>query len=224
MPERSNQWLDREEIWLSLYYVFAASFAYVDVMVAAVLLSDEEVATLGASLRYLAIVSGPIPAIGAVLRVRTAQVDLVESISAQRTMILTWLTRTAFPAGVFILIVLAAAPVVIPQVDGGKYPDSVIVLQIFLVVAFSAYVTAPAVSILMTQRRYGLLSGIYSVGFLVNLAGDLAVAPHFGVVGIALVSTAVYVAIDVILISQALRYGGRPVARGEPTQAGRALP
>jgi O-antigen/teichoic acid export membrane protein len=100
-------------------------------------------------------------------------------------------------------MVLVLGPVVIPQVDGGEYPDSVPVLQIFLATALGAYLTAPSVSILMAQRRYGFLAGVYIAGLLVNLVGDVAVAPRFGVVGMALVSSAVYVAIDVTLTTKA---------------------
>jgi O-antigen/teichoic acid export membrane protein len=101
--------------------------------------------------------------------------------------------------------VLVLAPGGIPQVDEGKYPDSVPVLQIFLATALGAYLTAPSVSILMAQRRYGFLAAVYIVGLSLNLVGDVAVAPSFGVIGIALVSSAVYVAIDVTLTTKALK-------------------
>jgi O-antigen/teichoic acid export membrane protein len=206
-PLRHLSWssFNREETWLSLYYVAAAGFAYVDVLVAAALLSQHEVATLGASLRYLAIIESPIPALGAVLRVRTSQMDLIDSPASQRAMVVTWLKRTALPAAGLMCVVLVLAPLVIPQIDGGKYPDSVPVLQIFLATALGAYLTAPSVSILMAQRRYGFLAAVYLVGLLVNLVGDVAVAPRFGVIGIALVSSAVYVAIDVMLTTKALK-------------------
>jgi O-antigen/teichoic acid export membrane protein len=83
--------LKREELWLSFYYVAAAGFAYVDVMVAGALLEHDEVATLGAALRYLAVVLGAIPALGAILRVRTSQVDVVDSPENQKAMILGWI-------------------------------------------------------------------------------------------------------------------------------------
>jgi O-antigen/teichoic acid export membrane protein len=206
-PLRHLSWssFNREETWLSLYYVAAAGFAYVDVLVAAALLSQHEVATLGASLRYLAIIESPIPALGAVLRVRTSQMDLIDSPASQRGMVVTWLKRTALPAAGLMCVALVLAPLVIPQIDGGKYPDSVPVLQIFLATALGAYLTAPSVSILMAQRRYGFLAAVYLVGLSVNLVGDVAVAPRFGVIGIALVSSAVYVAIDVMLTTKALK-------------------
>lgn len=202
-------WFDREETWLSFYYVAAAGFAYVDIMVAAALLDQKQVATLGAALRYLAIVLGAIPALGAVLRVRTAQVDLIDSLSNQRAMVITWLKRTTVPAGLVVGTTVLLAPLVIPHIDGGKYPGSVVVLQIFLATALSAYLTAPSVSILMAQGRYFVLAAIYTAGLLLNLAGDIAVARPFGVAGIAVVSTSVYVAIDITMVVGALRYAAR---------------
>jgi O-antigen/teichoic acid export membrane protein len=201
--------LNSEEAWLSVYYVGAAGFAYVDVMVAGALLTGDQVATLGASLRYLALIQTPIAALGAILRVRTSQFDLVDHAVNQRAMMLRWLRRTALPTALLVGLALALAPALIPQVDGGKYPGSIIVLQIFLITAFTAYTTAPAASILMAQRRYPFLASVYLAGLLLNLVGDIAVAPRFGVVGIAVVSSVIYVAIDMTLTASALRHARR---------------
>jgi O-antigen/teichoic acid export membrane protein len=210
---RPLSWFDREETWLSLYYVAAAGFAYVDVMVASALLDPTEVATLGAALRYLAIVLGAIPALGAVLRVRTAQVDLIDSFANQRAMIVGWLQRTTLPAGLVVGVTALLAPFVIPEIDGGKYPDSILVFQIFLATAISAYLTAPSVSILMAQRRHFVLAVVYGLGLLVNLVGDIVVAPTFGVTGIAVVSTVVYVLIDWAMVGTALAHASNPGRR-----------
>src|SRR5262249_32855461 len=132
-----------EELWLSFYYLAAAGFAYVDVLVAGSLLGKHDVASLGAAIRYLAIVLAAIPALGAVLRVRTAQVDVVDSPANQNAMVIGWLRRAALPASVLIAIAIVLAPFVIPLIDGGRYPSSIPTLQIFLVTALTAYLTAP---------------------------------------------------------------------------------
>lgn len=201
-----------EEVWLSLYYVASAGFAYVDVMVAAALLSKHEVATLGASLRYLAIVLGAIPALGAVLRVRTAQTDLVDSPVNQRAMIIRWFRRTTLPTGILVASAVVLAPVLLPIIDGGRYPGSVRVLQILLVTAFTAYLTAPAANVLMAQRRYAVLAFIYSVGLLLNLVGDIIVARPFGVVGIAVVSATIYVAVELAMVCLSLARPSAPAS------------
>jgi O-antigen/teichoic acid export membrane protein len=198
--------LRHEEAWLSFYYFAAGGFAYVDVMVAGALLSKHQVATLGASLRYLAVILGAIPALGAVLRVRASQADLVDSSENQRTMVTRWLRRAFLPTAGVVGLAIVVAPFAIPQIDGGRYPGSVTALQIYLVTAFIAYVTAPVPSILLAQVRYAQLASVYALGLLANLAGDVAVARRFGVTGIAVVSTSVYVAIDIAMLVLALTY------------------
>jgi O-antigen/teichoic acid export membrane protein len=207
----SSHRLDAEELWLTFYYLAAASFAYVDVIVAGALLEDHEIATLGASLRYLAIILAAAPALGAVLRVRTSQVDIVDSAANQRRMLVGWTRHAVLPAVGLVAGAALLAPVVIPLIDGGRYPDSIPTFQIFLVTAFSAYMSAPSTNILMAQKRYAALASIYGVGFLVNAIGDVLVAREFGVVGIATVSATTYVVIDIAMVLQGLR--GAPADR-----------
>jgi O-antigen/teichoic acid export membrane protein len=204
-------WLGSEERWLTGYYMAAAGFAYVDLLVAGALLDEEQIATLGAGLRYLSLVLGAMPALGAILRVRTSQMDILDSAARQREMLLGWLRRT-WPAGVVALVAaLALTPLVVPLIDGGRYPGSVIALQIFLTTALAAYLTAPAVSIVIAQLRAAWLARAFALGLLVNLVGDVLVARPFGVVGIAAVSSAMYVALDVATVISAVR-GTRPTA------------
>jgi O-antigen/teichoic acid export membrane protein len=207
--------LTPDEASLSAYYVAAAGFAYVDIIVAGALLDPRQVATLGAALRYLAIVQSPIPALAAVLRVRTSQADLVDSLAGQKAMLFSWLRRSALPATLIVGAAAALAPLVIPMIDHGRYPDSIIVFEIFLATALSGYLTAPGVSILMTQRRFAALALIYTAGLALNLIGDIAVARRFGVIGIALVSTSIYVSLDVLMTSYAIRRASAAIAASE---------
>ncbi|HUA49265.1 MAG TPA: hypothetical protein VMA77_28775 [Solirubrobacteraceae bacterium] len=195
---------EREESWLSLYYLAAAGFAYVDVLVASAILDQDQVATLGAALRYLTIILAAVPSLGAVLRVRTAQVDMIDSPAAQQRMILRWLRTGLLPTGLILAAVAALAPWGLPILSGGRYPESVLVFQIFLIIAASSYLSAPAVSVLMAQRSYATLAWIFIVGLIINLIGDVVVAPTFGVIGIAVVSTSTYVALDTVMTVAAL--------------------
>jgi O-antigen/teichoic acid export membrane protein len=195
---------EREEAWLSLYYLAAAGFAYVDVFVASAILDRNQVATLGVALRYLTVVLAAVPSLGAVLRVRTAQMDMIDSPSAQRTMILRWLRMGLVPVGLIVLLVAALAPWSLPILSGNRYPQSVVVFQVFLIIAASSYLSAPAVSVLMAQRGYASLAWIFIIGLAVNLAGDVVVARPFGVIGIAVVSTSTYLALDAVMTVAAL--------------------
>lgn len=195
---------EREEGWLSLYYLAAAGFAYVDVFVASAILDQGQVATLGAALRYLTIILAAVPSLGAILRVRTAQMDMIDSPAAQRRMILRWLRMGLVPVGLIVAVVAVLAPWGLPILSGGRYPESVPVFQIFLIIAASSYLSAPAVSVLMAQRSYATLAWIFVIGLMVNLIGDVVVARTFGVIGIAVVSTLTYVALDTVMTVAAL--------------------
>jgi len=194
-----------EELWLTLFYVAAAGFAYVDVLIAGAMLDDESVASLGAALRYLAILMGAMPALGAILRVRAAQVDLIDSEEAQRRVLLAWMRRTSVPVVGFALAAILLAPWVIPRIDDGRYPDSVIILQIFVVTVVAAYLSAPATGLLIARRAYRPLALIFIVGFLANVVADVGVAPFYGVVGIAVVSSVIYVGIYAVVTVVTLR-------------------
>jgi O-antigen/teichoic acid export membrane protein len=207
---------DSEERLLSLYYLAAAGFAYVDVLVASALLSQRQVATLGAALRYLTIALAAVPSLGAILRVRTAQVDMVDSTSAQRAMIVRWVRYGAAPIAGAVGLLILVVPWAIPLADGGRYPASIPVLQVFLVTCAATYLTAPAVSVIMAQRRYGALATMYGAGLAINLIGDVLVAHRFGAVGIAVVSSSVYVALDAAMTVDALRHAARPRYRSRP--------
>ena len=138
--------------WLTLYYASAAGFAYVDLLVAGALLDEREIATLGVSLRYLSLILGAMPALGAILRVRTSQMDVVDSPERQREMLAGWLRRCWRPCVAIFAAGLALAPLAIPLIDGGRYPDSRLVTQVLLATALAAYLTAPAVSICSSPR------------------------------------------------------------------------
>jgi O-antigen/teichoic acid export membrane protein len=212
---------EREESWLSVYYLAAAGFAYVDVLVASALLDQKQVASFGAALRYLAIVIAAIPSLGAILRVRTAQADMIDSHEAQRVMILGWMRAAALPVAVSALVLVALVPWAIPIIDGGRYPGSITAFQIFLATAASSYLAAPAVSVMMAQRRYRALALMFFVALIVNLVGDVLVARHFGVAGIAVVSSAVYVALDLAMTVTALRYTARAASGSIPSKRAR---
>jgi O-antigen/teichoic acid export membrane protein len=199
----------REERWLSLYYLGAAGFAHVDALVAGALLEDPEVAALGAAMRYLALVLGAIPALNAMLKVRTSQVDIVDSVDNQRRIVVGWLRRAVLPAAAIFGIAAAASPFVIDYVDGGRYPNSQVVFQIFLIIPLAVYVTLPAVNVLMAQRRFALLAGVQGSALLLNLVGDAAIAPYYGITGIAVVSATVYVLLEAVTVAASLGAGQR---------------
>ena len=173
-----------ESNWLTLYFIASAGFAYGSLFLVASLLDDSAVASYGAAERYVSIVLGPVAALMTVLRVRTSQSDLVDSHKAQITMLVQWMKRSSLATAAVVGSMAALAPLVIPVIDGGRYPDSITIFQLLMIDAFFVYVTMPAPNLLMTQRRYRLLAVVYSL-FLAALVGAQVFAGNeWGVIGI----------------------------------------
>jgi O-antigen/teichoic acid export membrane protein len=106
-------------------------------------------------------------------------------------------------------------PVVIPMIDGGRYPGSIIALQIFLPSAALAYMTEPGANVLMAQDRNAMLALLFALALTINFVGDLIVAPAGGVTGIAVVSSACFVALRVAVTLVSLRTVDRAVIAPE---------
>jgi O-antigen/teichoic acid export membrane protein len=202
---RERLLLTAEEGWLTVYFLAAAGFAYVDVIVASMFLSSLEIATLGATLRYLAIALAAIPAIGAVLRVRVSQADVVDSGETQRRLVLAWIRSTALPGVILLAVLITLTPFVIPLIDSGRYPGSIIAFQIFVPLVVFAYMTEPGPNVLMAQNRNATLALLFGLALTLNFVGDLIVAPHWGVPGIALVSTGCFIAVRAAVTLCSLR-------------------
>jgi O-antigen/teichoic acid export membrane protein len=175
----------RETASLTLYSLASAGWAYLDIFLVAFLLDDFAVASYGAALRYAAIIMGPVPALIAVLRVRTSQSDLVDSEPAQRELMANWAKRTALPAAAILGTAALAAIWVIPFIDGGRYPLSVPIFQILMVAGFAQFVALPSAGVLVTQKRYSTLGWINAAMVLLNVPAAIAVAPALGPVGVA---------------------------------------
>lgn len=211
-----------EASWLTVYYLASAGFAYVKIFVVASLLDDEAVASYGAASRYLAIALGPVPALLAVIRVRTSQHDVVDSAVLQKEMLIAWVKRTIAPAAAIVAIAVIAAPFAIPLLDQGAYPDSVPIFQLLMLPALVIYTTMPGASMLMAQHRYRTLATIYAVAVAVQIGVALAAAEVLGVVGVAGAEALVGAAEAAATVLVALRV--RAPAEPPPEGTGDAQP
>lgn len=181
----------RESGWLTLYFLSSAGFAYATIFIIALGLDDEAVASYGAALRYMSIIFGPFPALMAVLRVRSSQQDIVDSTKLQLSMLARWIKRAGPVVALVLGLAAVAAPLVLPVIDAGRYPETVAIFQIMLISAFFEYTMMPGPSLLLSQRRYQLLAGAYTVALGVQLLVVGLVASIEGVIVVAAASTAV---------------------------------
>lgn len=209
----------RETASLTLYSVASSGWAYLDLFLVAALLNDVAVASYGAALRYVSLMMGPVPAIVAVIRIRTAQRDLIDSDEAQIEMMTRWAKQTALPAFVLLVAGAVAATFVIPAIDEGRYPLTVTIFQVLLIGAFAKFVTLPNSSLLITQERYTTLAWVNTAAVVLNVAAAAAAAALFGVVGIAVAA----VVVSILQVSSVSYLAANPPSRAAPGEAGPAV-
>ncbi len=207
----------RESAWLTLYFLGSAGFSYADIFIVGAFLNADAVSSYGAALRYIAIVLGPLPALGAVLRVRTSQEDVIDSAAEQTRILTTWLRRTVFPVAIVIAVAAVAAPYLIPLLDGGRYPDSVTIFQIMLLPALVSYLTLPAGNLMMTSKRYRLLATFYSVALAIQLVIAGGVAVFAGVISVAAAAAIVSACEASTIAAVTQRLAKRDAAAQAPT-------
>jgi O-antigen/teichoic acid export membrane protein len=191
--------------WLTIYSLASAAYSNSDVLVVAAVLSKYDTAAFGVAQRYYSIVLGAVPALIAVFRVRTSQVDLVDSVPAQRKMLLGWMRRVAPIIAAGSVAAAIAASFVLPLIDRGRYPQAITVFQILLIYAAALYLVLPAPNLLMARQRYALLAAITVAEVSFDVLGDVVVAPLWGLVGVAVWATFVNVVFCIIVVSVALR-------------------
>lgn len=205
----------RETLTLTVYSVASSGWAYLDIFLVAALLNEVAVASYGAAIRYISAVAGPVPALVSVLRVRTAQHDMVDSESARRRMMARWARQATLPALVVAGAAAIAAIWVIPAVNGGRYPLTVPIFQILLVGTFARYFFLPAPGLLIAQRRYMTIASVNAVALVVNVVAATLAAQLMGVIGIAIAGTVV----GVMQAGSIAYFALRIPAKGTPSSA-----
>lgn len=200
----------RETTALTFYSLASAGWAFLDIFLVAGLLDATAVASYGAALRYMSFVTGPMPALITILRVRTSQHDMVDSRHAQREMLNRWFRQTFWPAAVVIGVSAVASIWLIPVLDDGRYPDSVPIFQIFLALAFVQYIVLPATGLLIAQKRYSTIGWVNVVAVAVNVGAALVAAPTVGVIGVAICGSSIGIAQTLTVVWLAVRSNPGP--------------
>jgi O-antigen/teichoic acid export membrane protein len=207
-----------EANWLSVFYMASAGFSYINFFLVAALLDNTAVASYGAASRYSSIVLGPVPALVAVLRVRTSQYDVVDSVTTQISMLVRWLKVSILPIAALMGAMAALAPLVIPLIDDGRYPQSVTIFQLLMIAAIAFYTTMPAPQLLQAQRRYRLLALVFMAFLVVQTSASVFAGTTWGVIGIATVAVISAVGSRAMLTAVVLWKSPSIAERREPTK------
>ena len=185
--------------FLLLYFVLLSLFGQLEVLLLERLAPPLALASYGAAVRYYGLLSLALGAVHTVLLplVHEARLSgrLDEVLREQRRLLL---------AVIPILVVAAVvAGWALPWVDGGKYPESVLVFRILTLSALFSFVLSPYSNVLISAGRYRTLCARVLVATLVGGAVSVVAIPRVGAVGAALGQTAGFLVFNVLIFTAA---------------------
>jgi O-antigen/teichoic acid export membrane protein len=85
-----------------------------------------------------------------------------------------------------IIIGILVSNWIIPFIDGGKYPNAILVFQVLCISALVSFAFSPFVIIVMKHHRFFHMLIITIIGFVINLGLNIVFIPKHGALGAAL--------------------------------------
>jgi O-antigen/teichoic acid export membrane protein len=189
--------------FLFVYFSVIAVFSQVDVVMVRWLGDDRVLASYGAALRYYGVLSLALGAVHAVLLPAIQQARVgpeLDALFAQHF-------RLVLIYAPIVVLFAAVAGGVMPWVDQGRYPDSVIAFRVLALSAVVSFAFSPHVNLLMKMERFRFLVVLVAVALVVNLALLLWLVPRQGAIGasFAVLVAAACVTVPIFLESRRLR-------------------
>jgi len=167
--------------YLFAYFGVLAVFSQIDVVLLKLLSEERTLASYGSALRYYALLSLALGAVHAVLlpSIQRAETrEALDSLYAQHLRLLV-----VFIPGV--ALAALAAGWLLPWIDLGRYPDSVLAFRILAVSAVLSFAFSPHVNLLMKHERFRFLFVLIVIALAVHVLLCLLLIPRFGAPGAA---------------------------------------
>jgi O-antigen/teichoic acid export membrane protein len=190
--------------FLFAYFCILSAFSQLDVFMLKAIASNIQLATYGAAFRYYTLVSLALASIHVVLLPAIQQLkspDQLDELLAKHVRILA----------IFALVTGAgawAAQWIIPAIDMGKYPDSVMVFRILAVSAILSFALSPHVNLLMRFEDFRFLTILISVALFINVTLNFPLVRSKGAVGASIATLIAYLFLNGSIFLRARRYRG----------------
>lgn len=190
--------------FLFFYFLVLAVFAQIDVFMLRLISDDLQLATYGAAFRYYSVLALGLSAVHAVLLPLIQRVKRYDELSAifekHRKMALLFMP----------LVILAGwgSEWLIPWVDLGKYPDSVMVFRILCVSVVISFAFSPHVNLVMRFEKFRFLSWLIVVALFINIILNYVLIAILGAVGVAIATLIASASVTVPIFIMSRRMTG----------------
>ena len=168
--------------WLLLYRFILELFCQMDVFMLSRYASDTDVADYGVAQKYQALALSVLPALLALMRVKSAKREYAQSAKKRKEFTTKWIRLTAPWIIVFTIIGIIVSPFVFPLLNGAKYNDSIPLFQIMLVGIGISYIFSPNTPILMSAKRFPTLCLLCLGSLLISVIGNYFFIPLYGAI------------------------------------------
>ena len=159
-----------------------ALFNQADVLLLSRYASDSDIANYGVAQKYQVIVLSILPSLLALLRVRTAKKDYVQSSQKRKDFTVKWI-RSITPATLILIIIGAIlSKYLFPVINGEQYSSAVPLFQIMLIGVGISYIFSPIIPVIMAAKRFALLCSLCTFSFLITVVGNYLFIPRFGAI------------------------------------------
>lgn len=175
-----------ESAWLLFYCFLLAFLGQADIILLSFFASDTEIANYGVAQKYQSLALSLLPALLALMRVKTAKRDFSYDPIKRRDFTRKWIKSTSPCAIVVILIGIFLSQYIMPLLNGTQYNAAIPLFQIMLIGVGISYVFSPNVPILMAAKRFSSLCVLCFIALLITVVGNYLLIPSLGAISPAI--------------------------------------
>lgn len=173
-----------DQIYLFVYTALVAALTQIDVLALKTWGTDYHVATYASALKYYGMLLLLLYTIQNILLPKISLEEDYEKIKKMYQQI--DVLSMFLIVGISFAFILA--PILLPFIDGGKYPGSVSVFRILCISAVISFWSSPYNSFLIKEKKYFSTCIRFSIGVFIALIGNYILIPHYNVIGTALIT------------------------------------
>lgn len=170
----------REGIWLMLYCLIVNLFNQLDIFMMNTWHMVNDVAQYGVAFKYYAIALSLLPAIQTVLRVKTANKNIIDSDKAKADIALKWIKKSALLVVAIVAVGELLAEPVLRLLNGTNYDEAIPIFRVLLIGMGISYMTAPNVSLMMSGNKQRIMCVIATFSLITNFICNYIFIPKFG--------------------------------------------
>ena len=179
---------EKEQLYLLLYAVLMAVLLQLDVLSLKAWSTDYNVSAYSSALKYYNMMLMLLSTVNSVLLPKismTTNYKEIKKVYRQQDIL-----SIVLLLGVALAIIIA--PTILPAIDGGKYPDAIIVFQILSVSALLSFWGSPYNNLLIKEKKYLGICIRFLFGIIVSITGNYILIPSMGAKGTAIVALVSY--------------------------------